>query len=192
MVSKLDHAITFATMAHNGQFRKKSEIPYIVHPFAVAMLLMNEGCGENVVIAGLLHDTLEDTKVTYDELVHEFGKEVADIVLACSEPDRRASWKVRKQHTIDMLRHAPLDVKYVTCADKLHNVTTILNEYRRIGDAVWSRFHKGYVDQKWYYESIVKELWYNLDEGPLPRYSIFYRIRDKVRDLFGEDKKTGA
>ncbi len=184
-MKSLENAIIFATTAHDGQYRKKSDVPYIVHPFAVSMLLLKEGCSDKIVIAGLLHDTLEDTHVTFDTLVKEFGQEIADIVQACSEPDRKASWQARKQHTIDAIYDAPMPVKYVTCADKLHNISSMLNDYKYLGDTLWDRFREGYEKQKWYYQSMVQGIWNGIDKRLLEDDSIFYRFEKKVIEMFG-------
>lgn len=87
--------------------RKGTDIPYISHPCAVGMILQKAGCSEEVVIAGILHDTLEDTETTERDLLDRFGPVVLEIVKGCSEPDKGASWEERKQHTLDELKHAP-------------------------------------------------------------------------------------
>lgn len=118
----LTNAIQFAARAHLGQVRKGTETPYIVHPFAVGMILARLGFPDQVIAAGLLHDTLEDTGVTRTQLAEAFGDEIASIVVACSEPDKSLGWRERKQHTIDTLESAPWTVKAVAAADKLDNL----------------------------------------------------------------------
>ena len=93
--SRLYDAIGLATKAHHSQVRKGTEIPYIVHPLAVAGLLIRSGCPEHMVIAALLHDVLEDTPVTVEEIRSHFGREVAELVMALSEPDKKAPWEER-------------------------------------------------------------------------------------------------
>jgi len=186
IVNRIENAIIFATKAHNGQFRKKTKIPYITHPFMVACLLMKEQCSEEVIIAGLLHDLVEDTPVTLQQIEAEFGKKVAGIVSACTEPDGRLTWEERKESTIQKLRNAPEEVKYVACADKLHNISSMIADYQKCGDRLWKRFHRGYDKQQWYYRSMVKSLFYGLDH--VAPGSLFYRFRDKVEELFGLDE----
>ena len=96
-------AIQLAARAHHHQVRKGTEIPYIVHPLAVAGLLIRVSTPEPAVIAALLHDVVEDTPVTIQEILSRFGREVADLVTALSEPDKKAPWEDRKAHTIDYL-----------------------------------------------------------------------------------------
>ena len=95
-------AIEFAAIRHKDQKRKGTELPYIVHPMEVMQILTENGCDEIVIVAGILHDTIEDTETTYDDILENFGKEIADIVASESE-DKSKSWKERKQTTIDRL-----------------------------------------------------------------------------------------
>ena len=101
--SKLYDAIELAARAHHNQVRKGTEIPYIVHPLAVAGWLIRAQCPETLVIAALLHDVLEDTPLTIEELRFHFGREVVELVTALSEPDKKAPWEERKTHTIEYL-----------------------------------------------------------------------------------------
>ncbi len=97
--SRVFHAIEFAAKAHQGQFRKGTKIPYIIHPIGAAQILIEYGCSEEVIIAAILHDTVEDTKVTIQEIEKEFGKEVSKLVEHASElPQETHSWKERKKH----------------------------------------------------------------------------------------------
>lgn len=107
----LTHAIQFATRAHHNQTRKGTDLPYIVHPFAVGLLLSELRFPETVIAAGLLHDTLEDGGVTEEALTSEFGAEIAALVAGASEPDKSLSWHERKQHSIDSLSTATWPVK---------------------------------------------------------------------------------
>ncbi|MEW5803507.1 MAG: HD domain-containing protein [bacterium] len=177
-------AIEVAALAHHGQVRKGTDIPYITHPFAVGMLLQKAGCSEEVVVAGLLHDTMEDTSLTVEEIRSQFGNKVAGIVLGCSEPDRRLTWEERKQHTLNFLRTAPMEIRWVSCADKLHNLRSLAHDLNRVGDQVWSRFHRGQKKQEWYYRSLVESLWHGLKD--LPPGSLFHQFKNEVENLFGK------
>ena len=101
-----------------------------------------------------LHDTVEDTDLTLEFIRERFGNYIAEIVEGCSE-DKALRWRARKTERIEALRTASPEVCIVTCADKLHNLRTIISEYDVIGDAVWDRFHGGIEDQAWYYRSIL-------------------------------------
>jgi len=162
----LDRAIAFAAKAHDHQYRKASDVPYIAHPFSVGMILMQSGCSEEWAAAGILHDVVEDTEVTMDELAREFGQEIADIVAGCSEPDKSLPWEKRKEHTIQFLKTAPLKIKVVAAADKLHNIRSIQEDYLRMGEEIWSRFNRGKEKQAWYYTEIVKSLYKGIPKMP--------------------------
>ena len=93
MISDLyEKAIEFAAKAHQGQMRKGQDVPYIVHPFTVSAILKEQNCDEHVIIAGLLHDTVEDTAVSLESLRFDFGDQIADLVAICTEPDKGLPW----------------------------------------------------------------------------------------------------
>ncbi len=182
---RLNQALIFAARAHDGQQRKGTDIPYIIHPVMLAMRLLTMDCAENVVIAALLHDTVEDTAITLEDISREFGAEVAEVVAAASEPEHStARWETRKQHTIDFLRDAPLPVKLLACADKLHNIQSMQSDFARQGERVWERFARGREKQAWYYRRLAK----NLPAGvALPEmHPIFAEFAEAVDNLFGK------
>ncbi len=164
----LEMAIETAAKAHEGQVRKGSGIPYIAHPYAVGMILREAGCSDEVVAAGILHDTTEDTPLTLLEIESRFGKTVASLVAGASEPDKSKRWEERKNHTIAFLRTAPMDVRMIVCADKLHNLRSILADYARHQDNVWQVFSRGKEKQMWYYKSICDSLFANLAPSEIP------------------------
>ena len=178
----IDRAIELAVKAHKKQNRKGTTKAYILHPFAVGVLLAKAGCSEEVIAAGILHDVVEDARVKLDRIREEFGKKVAFIVEQCTEPDKRRSWEKRKRHTLDSLEGAGLDVKFVACADKLHNIRTIARDYRKMGDRVWRRFKRGREDQRCYYESLVEKL--QLKGAPASYQELFKAFERKVREAF--------
>ncbi len=179
----LNLAIEVAAKAHQGQIRKGTDVPYISHPYAVAMILARAGCSEEVIAAGILHDTVEDTKLTMEDIRENFGERVEAIVEGCSEPDKSASWEERKRHTIEHLRTAPWEVRMVACADKLHNIRTTVAEYERLGEVVWSRFKRGREEQEWYYRGLVESLCNQREDGDeIPFCAEF---KDEVERLFG-------
>lgn len=182
IMSMIDVAIEVAAKAHQNQFRKTTDIPYISHPYAVGLLLAQSGCSEEVIVSGLLHDTVEDTEITLEHIRENFGDKVASIVEGCSEPDRSLPWKTRKQHTIEFLKTASLEVRMVACADKLHNIRSIISEHEKIGDAVWERFNRGKNEQKWYYQQLVE----SLDNAPNCQRegTLFHQFRQAVESLF--------
>ena len=175
---KIHDAIIFAAKAHEGQRRKGTDIPYITHPFEVAQILMEAGCDETLIIAGLLHDTLEDTEVTAAEIEEQFGPEVLALVDSDSE-DKSLSWEDRKKHTIEYLRdRASLEELLLACADKLANMRSIKADYMVLGDKVWDRFHRGKEQQSWYYSSLIDVF------DSLSDYEMYWEISNLYTDVF--------
>jgi (p)ppGpp synthase/HD superfamily hydrolase len=149
----IHEAIIFATCKHDGQKRKGTDIPYISHPMEVMQILIESHCRENVIIAGILHDTLEDTKTTPDEILSIFGEEVLMLVSAESE-DKTKTWRERKQATIDSLTDASADARMICLADKLSNLRSMAADKRAIGEKLWERFNACKDDIEWYYRQI--------------------------------------
>lgn len=151
----LDKAIEFATKAHEGQYRKGTKRPYIVHPIAVADIVMTLTWDEEVICAAVLHDTIEDCPgVTEEVLRREFGDRVASLVQAESE-DKSKTWEERKGATIRRLEHAPRNIQLIALADKLANMRDIDREYPFYGDSLWARFRmQNKAAIGWYYKSI--------------------------------------
>jgi (p)ppGpp synthase/HD superfamily hydrolase len=178
-MSIVEKAIIFAAKAHRDQTRKSTDIPYITHPFAVGMLLQKAKCTDEVITAGILHDTLEDTSTTYEELIEQFGAHVANLVRAASEHDKSLPWEARKQHTIDSLKAASLEEIQVITADKLHNLTSIHADLEENGEKIWERFNRGKREQHWYYSSIVKELAPRKKE-----FELISMLENKVKEVF--------
>ncbi|HWO97621.1 MAG TPA: HD domain-containing protein [Bacillus sp. (in: firmicutes)] len=156
MEGLIDKAIQFAAVAHEGQYRKGTKIPYVVHPVSVGFLLQSIGCDEEVIAAGILHDTVEDTDTELDDIRREFGERVAKLVLSASEPDKTLTWEERKTHTIESLKQAGEDTVIITLADKIHNLRTLLLDWQQNGDKVWEKFNRGKEKQKWYHESVYE------------------------------------
>ncbi|GGM34214.1 phosphohydrolase [Paraliobacillus quinghaiensis] len=160
---KIMDAITYAAKKHDGQKRKADGTPYIIHPYRVAMRLKAAGLQDHVVIAGLLHDVVEDTDCTLDEISTLFGHKVAELVGIASEPDKSAAWEERKKHTIETVKSAPIEAKLVVCADKIDNLQSILDNESTLGKEMWQSFKRGRESQQWYYQNIYQSLVYDID-----------------------------
>ncbi|MCM3476601.1 MULTISPECIES: HD domain-containing protein [Bacillaceae] len=182
-MSVIEKAIEVAAKAHDHQYRKGTNLPYISHPYTVGVLLLTFGYAEEVVAAGILHDTVEDTDLTLDDIKKDFGERIADIVRGASEKDKSLSWEERKQATIDHLATEPRDVCLIVCADKLHNLTTIKRELEREGEKVWTRFKRGREKQAWYYREVVHKL-----ENKIANERIFVQLKNEVISVFGKEK----
>jgi guanosine-3',5'-bis(diphosphate) 3'-pyrophosphohydrolase len=160
--SELDRALRWAAVCHDGQVRKGSGVPYVIHVVGVAMILDRLGYDERVVIAGLLHDVVEDTDATLDDVRARFGPEVASLVDHTSEvkldaQGRKRPWIDRKTDHIAALRDAPVEARAVVLADKLQNLASMASDLRA-GRPVWSLFHAERAQLLWYYHTSVAML----------------------------------
>jgi len=176
-------AIEVAAKAHRNQTRKGTDIPYISHPYAVGIMLLREGSSEDIVSAGILHDTIEDTWVTLEYINRNFGEKVAEIVAGCSEPDKSLPWEDRKIHTLKFLKTSSPEIRIVACADKLHNIRSTYEEYKKVGEAVWTRFNRGRDKQLWYYTGLVDVLCNNPSNPQ--NIKLFDELKREVNTLFG-------
>ena len=152
-------ACQFAAQQHGTQARKGTAIPYIVHPLNVAKYLIRYGAETDLAIAGVLHDVVEDTPATVDDVRERYGDRVAELVEHASEPDKNADWRTRKEHTVNAARVCQdLEMLALKCADKLDNLKDIRFDYGHEGDALWERFNTplGKSDQQWYYSALCE------------------------------------
>jgi (p)ppGpp synthase/HD superfamily hydrolase len=183
-------AFTFAYKAHKYSTRKGSSTPYIIHPLSVAITLMRYDASDELIAAALLHDVVEDENVSLTEIEERFGKEVSILVEAVSEPtkliqsniNRRKTWKKRKQHTVDSLYNASRDIKLLSCADKLSNISDTIKDYNKQGEEVWKVFNAPKEEQEWYYRSLVDA--FSSGENPITDSEIFTEFESKVKNLF--------
>lgn len=154
-------AFSFAAKKHAGQARKASTIPYLAHLMGVASLVLEFGGGEDMAIAALLHDVVEDCggAPMLAEVRRKFGKRVAEMVDGCTDSDTipKPPWRERKENYIQHLKSADAEARLVSAADKLNNVRSILSDYREVGEDVWARFSGGREGTLWYYRALVDE-----------------------------------
>lgn len=184
----IDDAMEFATKAHEGQFRKGTRRPYIVHPIEVADIVSTMTKDEEVICAAVLHDTIEDcTGITWDVLKLRFGGRVADMVAQESE-DKSLSWEERKGATIKRLATAPVEVQMIGLADKLSNMRDIDRDYPVMGDELWARFRmQSKSALAWYYRGVRDVLKDNF-KG-MAAYEEYCRLVDKN---FGPEPSYGG
>lgn len=152
------NAFAFAAQKHSGQTRKASTIPYIAHLMGVASLVLEAGGDEDLAIAALLHDVVEDCggAPMLKEVSTRFGKRVAKIVDGCTDADTypKPPWRQRKEEYIARLQGEGPDTQLVSASDKLNNIRSIISDYRAIGESVWSRFNGGREGTLWYYRTL--------------------------------------
>jgi (p)ppGpp synthase/HD superfamily hydrolase len=154
-------AFDFAAEKHAGQTRIASTIPYIAHLMGVASLVLEAGGDEDLAIAALLHDVVEDCggAPMLKEVGRRFGKRVAKIVDECTDADTypKPPWRERKEKYLRRLKKADADTRLVSAADKLNNVRSILSDYRASGESIWARFNGGRTGTLWYYRVLLDE-----------------------------------
>ncbi len=166
-------ALVLAARAHREQLRKGTDIPYIVHPSQVAIILLRHGFDEDLAIAGLLHDTVEDCDVSLDEIRAAFGSDVADLVDSVtekkSEGGHKRPWRVRKEEMLAHLAHAGARTAALKAADSLHNGACTLDDVVAHGAAAWSRFNAGAAESIWYYREVARLVTDQLGDHALAR-----------------------
>lgn len=178
---QLEAALQFAMDAHKGATRKGSNKPYILHPIETLQILSSMDADLNLMIAGLLHDTLEDTDTTLLDIYDRFGMDVAALVNGHTE-DKRNIWYMRKLITTVALPHEDLRAKMLTIADKVANMRSMFTDYKQIGEKLWERFNAPKEYQAWYYS--------NLNDGlaELQNYSetadVYWEMTGLYKDLF--------
>jgi (p)ppGpp synthase/HD superfamily hydrolase len=169
LTARFNDALQYAVQLHAGQVRKAGGEPYIAHLLAVAALVLDYGGDEDKAIAALLHDAIEDQAVHWqsqwhselgEEIGRRFGPTIAEIVRSCSDSETtpKPPWQERKDAFLARLEHATPSVRLVVAADKLHNVRSLLREYRRQGDAIWRHFKAGREKTLWYYRAVAEIL----------------------------------
>ncbi|MBR5173947.1 MAG: bifunctional (p)ppGpp synthetase/guanosine-3',5'-bis(diphosphate) 3'-pyrophosphohydrolase [Clostridia bacterium] len=163
MMELVSDAIAFAVKAHDGMRRKKSDAPYILHPMEAAVIVGTMTDSQEVIASAILHDVVEDTDTTIEEIEARFGKRVKELVSSETE-DKRAdlppeeTWRVRKEESLNALAGTDdMDVLKLWLGDKLSNMRSIYRDWKVEGDNLWQRFNqKDTKEQAWYYLSIVK------------------------------------
>lgn len=159
--SFLDKAINFAVKAHSGVERRGKGFPYIVHPLEAVAIVATITKDQEILAAAALHDVIEDTKYTEEDIRKEFGDRVAKLVSSESDiviegKSEADSWQDRKRYAIDRLKKLDRDGKIVAIGDKLSNARAMLMDYRSLGEELWNKFHVTDPKlHKWHYEGLL-------------------------------------
>lgn len=171
---KMQLAIKFAAKTHDvyqKQKRKGKEISYIEHPLTAGLILARCGASEDVIVAGILHDTIEDSvpekKVTHDMLKSRFGEVVADLVESVTEKDKNESWEERKKAALEHIGTMSFDALLVKSADVLSNTTELVDDHMRDGDAIFNRFNAPKEKSLQHYVRVIDTILEHWEENPL-------------------------
>jgi (p)ppGpp synthase/HD superfamily hydrolase len=183
---RIEGAIALALRAHEGQVRKgDGQLPYLVHPVTVALILSRYTGDEDTIIAGLLHDTLEDTPVTAAEIERAFGEKVRDMVLDVTEPDLPGlSWETRKARYLRHLQAAPRPSLLVAGADKIANLVSMIAVHATAGDTLWERFHGPPAMKLGFYRQV-----HTLIRGAWPGCPLLQEFGNRLEEA---ERKLGA
>ena len=184
----LDRAIIFAVQAHHNTERRGKGFPYIVHPMEAVEIVATITPDQELLAAAALHDTVEDTNVTVEQIREAFGDRIAQLVHAESDQlngevftggaNEEETWHARKQAAIDRLAAAPHDAKIVAMGDKLSNMRAIWRDYQTKGDELWNIFHvKDKASHEWHYRGLAASLSELKDTFA---YQEFVRLIDEV------------
>jgi (p)ppGpp synthase/HD superfamily hydrolase len=181
---QIKKAIQFAARKHHGHFRAETEpLPYITHLFSVALLVAEDGASDDVVSAALLHDTLEDTETTREEIVTAFGEYVAELVEHVSEQKmvdgKRVGWKESKTAYLKHLEEAPEDALIVAMADKIDNIESKLEAFEKEGRALFEHWRRPQADYLWYHGEAARIATLRLPEHPLTRRLLEAHARER-------------
>lgn len=179
-----EEAVRFAVEKHSGQTRKIHHEPYILHPMEVAAVVGTMTNDLETLAAAVLHDTVEDTDTTFEELEERFGRRVALLVMTETEhkrPEKPAAqtWQLRKEETLIMLEHThDMSVKMMWLGDKLSNLRSFAREYSKIGHNVWQVCNqKDPSMQAWYYKTVASSL---IELAEYPVYQEFVQLVNYV------------
>ena len=178
----LESGIINAMLWHDGQLRKGTNLPYIVHPLEVMNILLQMGADKKLMIAGVLHDTAEDTEATLADIEEIFGKDVADLVASHTEMDKSLPWRERKEIALEHLAKASKREQMLVLADKLSNIEAMARDFDKLGDELWERFNQGKEQQEWYYREALKALAPLKEDYELAYF--YYRLEGAVDYLF--------
>lgn len=167
LTSKIEKALNLAAQKHDCQIRKSSKLPFIIHPVSVMIILSQYTEDENILVASLLHDILEDVEdYNYQDLKKDFGEKIAQIVEGVSEDpnliadqlDDKKTWQSRKERYIENLKQDSFESLMVCAADKIHNLRSMIRIYQEQGGKMWQDFNAPLEKQIWYYQSVIEIL----------------------------------
>jgi (p)ppGpp synthase/HD superfamily hydrolase len=181
LTKRFQEAMVYACELHARQKRKGSSVPYIAHLLGTTSIALEFGANEDEAIAALLHDAIEDQggDNTRQDIKKRFGETVVMIVNGCTDSDTffKPPWRLRKEAYLAHLQDASPSVCLVSASDKLHNARSILQDYRQLGEKLWSRFNGGREGTLWYYQNLVETFRCRVPQG------LALELEKTVRDI---------
>lgn len=183
----ISRAIKLAVLVHQDQ-KRKDGAPYISHPLIVGMILSQYGFDEETIVAGILHDVIEDTPMTKEDVIRDFGPRVADIVTAVSE-DSALPWVARKTEILEQVRNANEATKAVAVADYIANMTDFLQDYKKIGPTLWDRWSDRTAEDKFAHDQRFLEMLQSTWKHPL--VDTFGALVQQEKAIIESQRKSG-
>lgn len=175
----VERAMALALRAHEGQMRKEADVPYIVHPVAVALVLARNNFPDTFIAAALVHDVVEDTSVSSEELRSLLGDEVADMVAPITHDDT-LEWEAKKRAYIEEVRKASLGAKAISLADKIANAHSLLAAYQAQGPAIWKHFNAGREKKLWFEHAMLDMYRATWDHSMVKEYAALVAEMDAL------------
>lgn len=175
----IEKAVRVSVAAHKDQIRKGDDLPYIIHPFMVALKLAKYNFPDTVIAAALTHDVLEDTETTEEKLREDLGDDVVDIVKAVTN-DESLSWEEKKEKYVETVRNGSEGAKAVATADKIHNLESLLIAHSIQGPELWKRFNRGKEKKLWFEHKVLQML---QDTWHHPLIEEYERLLDQEKEL---------
>ena len=172
-------ALRIMLLAHGQQVRKTDGSPYIIHPMMVAKKLARLGFSDETIAAALVHDVLEDTDVTEQQLRQELGDKVVDIILPLSE-DKKLEWETRKKKYINDVKNASVETKAVSIADKIHNLESIIETHKTMGSDIWPKFNRGKEQKMWFEREMLKAFQESWEHPMIAEYEKLIKQVEKL------------
>jgi len=171
LTTNIQKTIIKSAVLHNGQIRKESDVPFIIHPYSVAVILSDYTDDEDTIIAGLLHDVLEDVPNYYEaDMKRDFGEKITEIVKGVSEVkdpnnnlNEKETWLYRKNKYVDRLKEDSKESLMVSAADKIHNLNSMMDAYEKRGEKSFENFNSSIKDRLWYHGEVLNVLKERLD-----------------------------
>jgi (p)ppGpp synthase/HD superfamily hydrolase len=190
LTPKIQKAIIMSSVLHKDQVRKGDDFPFVVHPFSVAAILSEYTDDVDIISAGLLHDVIEDVDgYEYADLERDFGKRTADIVMEVSEDMElkgtceKATWKERKEKYLQNLENDCQAALMVSCADKIHNLQSLMAAYAEQGENLWEKFHSTKQESLWFYAGVLHILKSRLKNPILEKLETTFA---EAKNIFGK------
>ena len=178
-ISLIEKAMRIAVVAHVDQKRKSDNSPYIVHPMMTAFKLIKHNFSDEVVAGAIMHDVLEDTDFSEEDILKELGENVLKIIKGVTE-NKELPWEERKQDKINSIKNSPEEIKAVAVVDKIHNAESLLFAHQEKGPSIWEKFNRGRDKKIWFEKEFLNALKENWQHPLVDEYTALVEKLEKL------------